>query len=206
MELGGHDGRDGGGDWAVPATALTHALRTPLNALKGWAGLLAGGELGRLPPDAAAATAEMRRAVAELERAVELAGPLAPAAPQSEFEVELAGVLAGAFTAVGFRCEGTATLALPAPAWRGWRPLFAALAERCAAEGAGLVEVRADRGGLTIRADAPRAAAGDADLAALAAVRRAAAGGLVLDWPAGGPARLEGSALNSGTGRTTFRQ
>ncbi|MFP4270861.1 MAG: hypothetical protein ACLFTL_09895, partial [Alphaproteobacteria bacterium] len=143
MDLGGHNEAASDGDWAVPTTALTHALRTPLNALKGWATLLASGELGRLPPDAAVATSEMRRAVGELERAIELVGPLARPAPDTQMEMELATVLDGVFAGLGYRVRGAPTLTVTAPAWKGWRPLFAALAERCAADGAARVEVTA---------------------------------------------------------------
>ena len=195
-----------GRDWAVPATALTHALRTPLNALKGWTTLLASGELGRLPADAAAATAEMRRAVGELEQAIELVGPLALPAGDGDLEVELAEVLDAAFTAVGYAVEGEPSLALRAPGWRGWRPLFAAVAARCSADGADRVEIVAAAGSLQFEAAAPRAGAGDGHLAAVAAVRRAAAGGLRLEVRPEGGARLHGDGLISGGGRTTYRR
>jgi len=205
MDLGGHDQAASDGDWAVPATALTHALRTPLNALKGWATLLASGELGRLPPDAAAATSEMRRAVGDLERAIALVGPLTNPAPDTEVEVELVTVLDGAFASLGYRARGPATLTLAAPAWKGWRPLFAALAERCAADGGEQVEVTAAAGAVRLAAAAPRAGAGDGLLAAVAAARRAAAGGLELDFPPDGGARLLGPGLICGSGRTTYQ-
>ncbi len=203
MDLGDDDGPSGG-DWAVPATALTHALRTPLNALKGWTTLLASGELGRLPPDAAAATSEMRRAVGDLERAIELVGPLAVPAIDSELEVELSTALDAAFAGAGYHARGRRGLAVTAVAWRGWRPLFAALAERCAADGAADVEVVAERGRLRLAAAAPRAGAGDGRLAAVAAARRAAAGGLGLDLPVEGGACLRGDGLICGSGRTTY--
>jgi hypothetical protein len=203
MDLRGDD-EAVGGDWAVPVTALTHALRTPLNALKGWSTLLASGELGRLPPDAAAATTEMRRAVGELERAIELVGPLAVPAADTELEVDLAAVLDTAFAAAGYAVDAGGTLAVVAPAWKGWRPLFAALAERCAADGATRVEISAAGGCVRLDAAAPRAGAGDGRLAAVAAARRAAAGGLRLDLPAEGGARLHADGLISGSGRTTY--
>jgi signal transduction histidine kinase len=205
MDLGGHDDTARDGDWAVPATALAHALRTPLNALKGWATLLASGELGRLPPDAATATSEMRRAVGELERAIELVGPLARPAPDTQVEVELADVIDGVLTSLGYRARGPATLTMVAPAWKGWRPLFAALGERCAADGAERVRVTAAAGAVWLEAAAPRAGAGDGQLAAVAAARRAAAGGRERDFPPGGGARLVGAGLICGSGRTTYR-
>jgi hypothetical protein len=204
MDLGGHDEAASDADWAVPATALTHALRTPLNALKGWATLLASGELGRLPPDAAAATSEMRRAVGELERAIELVGPLPTAATDTELEVELATVVDAAFAGLGYNVRGPATLTAAAPAWKGWRPLFSALAEHCAADGAERVDVVGTAGCLRFEAAAPRAGAGDGQLAAVVAARRAAAGGLELDLPPGGGARLLGAGLICGSGRTTY--
>jgi hypothetical protein len=205
MDLGGDDDAWRGGDWAVPAAALAHALRTPLNALKGWTTLLASGDLGRLPGDAAAAAEEMRRAVGALERAIDLVEPLPLAGARSEREVDVAAVLDAAFLGAGYTTTGEATLTLTASAWPGWRPLFAALAARCSAHGAQRVEVVVEDGRLRWRADAPRAGAGDGRLATVAAARRAAAGGLRLDLPGAGGAHLDGADLICGTGRTTYR-
>jgi hypothetical protein len=195
-----------GEDWAVPAGALTHALRTPLNVLKGYGSLLASGELGRLAPQAAEAAGEMRRAVSELEAAVELLAPLAlpPAAAADRFE--LRPLLDGAFARVGYAPSEDGDLDVEAVDWPGWRELVAAIVRLCAADGADRVEVGGGPGVLELRASFPRSGAGDGHLAGCVARARAAAGGFRLDLPAGGGVRLEAApGLISARGGTIYQ-
>lgn len=204
--MDGRDAAEGIDDdgWPVPAGVLTHALRTPLNALKGYSTLLASGELGRLAPDAADAAAEMRRAVAALERTVELLAPAPEAPTAGAGVVDLAPALATALDGAGYVARPGGTLGLTAPPWEGWQPLLLALVRMCAAEGAERIDAAAAGGVLELRAAAPRRTAGDGRLAALAARRHAAAAGLVVRLPRVGGARLCGDTLISGTGVTIF--
>jgi len=205
MDLGAElDDDPAASEWAVPSTALAHALRTPLNVLKGYAVLLASGELGRLDADALAAAVEMREAVAELERTVGLLARLPGPAPTGALDLDLGALIASALTRRGFVVEGGDALTLGAVDWCGWRDLVGALVHMCVAEGAGRIDVRADGANVTWQAAAPRAGGGDGRLAAFAAQRRAAAGGLALRLPATGGAVMEGRGLMSGAGRTTY--
>jgi len=206
IDVGGDDGVSEAGDWAVPSTALAHALRTPLNVLKGYTTLLVSGELGRLSPDAVAAATEMRHAVGDLERVVGLLARLPSPARAGATDLDLTVLIDTALARAGYAPAPGGTLEVAAVAWPGWRDLIAAVAQMCADEGAPAIELTVSRAHMAWRAGAPRARGGDGRLAALAARRRAAAGGISLHLPASGGAVLEAPGLIHGCGATTYRQ
>jgi hypothetical protein len=146
----------------------------------------------------------MRRAVGELEAAVELLGPVAPPPVEAAPSRDLTPVLDAAFARAGYTTAADGALVLDAPAWSGWDALFGALARLCAADGAQEVTAHASGGRLELRARAPRGGSGDGRLAAVAARRRAAAAGMGLDLGPAGGARLEAGGLICGEGRTTY--
>lgn len=175
-------------DSAVPVPLLAHALRTPLNLVEGYAGLLASGGIGRLDADARAAVADLHVAARTLTRTLGLLDhvvhgvtPPPAGAPPRDLGPAL-DLAAGTF---GWRLDGAAAGPVEAVGWDGWQPLLhvamAALDERGAVEL--VLDVRCgagDHGAIELTAAPFATGSGDTALADWLLQRISAEAGLQL--------------------------
>lgn len=177
------------GSLRVPAAALAHDLRTPVNALQSWSTLLLAGGHGRLDSAALAAVRDMNDAARRLAAiAALLEEPLDDVGPTSRgtCDVDLMALFDVAATAEGWRNHHTDGR-LVAVRWEGWMGLVrGSIAALGGADAAHLRLTATTDGTVAIAAEPVSAGTGDGELGRWVLRQRAARAGFPLEEPRAG--------------------